>query len=94
MSSRTRTFLLILGASLASACAPGREQSHANSAYDSRDQFAEPGDVRIGNRGSGASVGGFSVSVGADFGRPQAEEVLRRLVALSTALGGGVLEAH
>ena len=85
MSANSRTFLLVIGVALSSACAPGREQSRADSAYDNRDQFAEPGDVRIGNRGAAAGGGGFSVSVGADFGRPQAEEVLHRLVALDSA---------
>lgn len=48
---------------------------------DDRAQFDEPGAIRVGWRGAGRG-GGFSVSIGKEFGQPQAEEVLRRLVAL------------
>ena len=85
MSSSPRTSLLVFAVAVASACVSGSEHSRTDSAYDNRDQFAEPGDVRFGNRGSGADGGGFSVSVGEDFGSPQAREVLRRLVALDSA---------
>jgi hypothetical protein len=53
-------------------------------ARDDRAQFNEPGATRFGWRGPGKG-GGFSVSVGRDFGPAQAEEVLRRLVALDSS---------
>lgn len=84
MSHFSKLILLLVGVVLASACQHGGGGSRTDSAYDSRDQFMSPGDVRIGNRGPGPG-GGFSVSIGRDFGRPQAEEVLRRLVALDSA---------
>ena len=84
MPSISKQLLLIAAIAAASACAPGAREPRADSAYDPRDQFAEPGDVRLGNRGPGPG-GGFSVSVGSEFGRAQAEEVLRRLVALDSA---------
>jgi len=93
MSSTSRQLLFIAGIALAGACSPGAGESrasgggdlrHSDTGYAVGDEFAEPGDIRLGNRGPGSS-GGFSVSVGADFGRPQAEEVLRRLVALDSA---------
>jgi hypothetical protein len=93
MPSTPKQILLVAGIALANACAPGAGESrapatgdlrHSDTGYAVGDEFAEPGDVRLGNRGPGSS-GGFSVSVGADFGRPQAEEVLRRLVALDSA---------
>ena len=87
MRSISTLLPLVACLTLAAACGPGARETRAvpgDSVHDARDQFAEPGDVRLGNRGSGPG-GGFSVSVGADFGRPQAEEVLRRLVALDSA---------
>ncbi|NUO65761.1 MAG: hypothetical protein HOQ11_13765 [Gemmatimonadaceae bacterium] len=47
---------------------------------DRADEF-ERGAIHIGNRGPGPG-GGFTVSVGSQFGVPEAEEVYRRLVAL------------
>jgi hypothetical protein len=64
-----------------SARAPGVADTGAR---DNRAQFDEPGDVRFGWRGPGAG-GGFSVSVGRDFGPEQAKEVLRRLIALDSS---------
>ena len=93
MSSASRQFLLGTAVALATACSTGAGESHASEDGDLRhsdtgyavgDEFAAPGDIRLGNRGPGSS-GGFSVSVSEDFGRPQAEEVLRRLVALDSA---------
>jgi len=84
MSSRRWILPIVFVVALAGACVAGNERSRTDSAYDNRDQFAEPGDIRLGNRGPGPG-GGFSVSVGSEFGRPQAEEVLSRLVSLDSA---------
>jgi hypothetical protein len=50
---------------------------------DPSDQFDEPGAIHIGDRGPGQG-GGFTVSLGSQFGVPEAEEVYRRLVALES----------
>lgn len=81
-----RSSILILLA-LVCGCEPRPASDRASvadtGARDSRAQFEEPGAIRFGWRGPGEG-GGFSVSIGKDFGPPQAEEVLRRLVALDS----------
>ena len=83
-----RVSALLLLATLASACDSRREArgpvARDTGARDDRAQFDEPGAIRVGWRGPGPG-GGFSVSVGSQFGQAQAEEVLRRLVALDSS---------
>ena len=92
--TRTRTVLsTILAISLATACQSRGETSTPNASsedgpdslfYEPKGEFDDPGSLRIGNRGPGPG-GGFSVSVGEDFGKPEAAEVYRRLVALDSS---------
>ena len=88
MRSNLEAPVLLILLALASACDSHREArgpiAQDTGARDDRAQFDEPGAVRIGWRGRGPG-GGFSVSVGSQFGKAQAEEVLRRLVALDSS---------
>ena len=88
MRSNLEAPVLLILLALASACDSHREArgpiAQDTGARDDRAQFDEPGAVRVGWRGLG-SGGGFSVSVGAKFGQAEAEEVLRRLVALDSS---------
>jgi hypothetical protein len=80
---------LVVLVALVSACDSHREArdpvARDTGARDDRTQFDEPGAIRVGWRGPTTAGGGFSVSVGSQFGRAQAEEVLRRLVALDSS---------
>lgn len=80
---------ILLGLSLISGCQSPREASRPSSRptavdslfYEPHGEFDDPGSLRIGDRGSRRG-GGYSVSVGAGFGKPQAAEVYQRLIAL------------
>jgi hypothetical protein len=84
-----RVSALLLLATLASACDSRREArgpvARDTGARDDRAQFDEPGAIRVGWRGPTTGGGGFSVSVGSQFGQKEAEEVLRRLVDLDSS---------
>ena len=79
---------VLIACMLAAGCdsrSPARTRTASDTgARDDRAQFEEPGAIRFGWRGPGKG-GGFSVSVGKDFGPAQAEEVLRRLVTLDSS---------
>jgi hypothetical protein len=88
MRSIIEVSALVVAVALAIACDSHREArgpiARDTGARDDRAQFDEPGAIRVGWRGPGPG-GGFSVSVGSQFGKAQAEEVLRRLVALDSS---------
>ena len=88
MICRVRLAVPLLCAVLFLACdsdgSARAPRSADTAARDDRAQFDEPGAVRYGWRGPGKG-GGFSVSIGRDFGPAQANEVLRRLVALDSS---------
>jgi hypothetical protein len=79
---------LIASAAVFAAC-----DAHDNSrapdsgtatAVATRTTYFEPGAVLLGSRGPGRS-GTFGASVGKDFGAAEADEVLKRLVALDSS---------
>ena len=86
MTRTKKALSLILVATLATGCQSPRKASSASSAVDSlfyepHGEFDDPGSSRIGDRGPGPG-GGYSESIGSTFGKAEAAEVYRRLVAL------------
>ena len=87
MVSRQLLALTVIAA-LAAGCRQHRDSSPSTASdslfYQPHGEFDEPGALRIGDRGQGKG-GGFSVSVGKDFGKPEMAEVYHRLVALEAS---------
>ena len=85
-----RAAALIACAAFAIACRPHGDSRgdtsrvNIDSMMNDPSTFDEPGVVRIGDRGPGKG-GGFSVSVGTQFGAQQMREVYRRLIALDSS---------